>query len=61
MLTKLLAIVVHGLYLNREMCGRLNRSGPITSQAVRGSGGASVVIEGSVFASHAAAGKPCNR
>ena len=43
------------------MCGRLNRSGPITSKAVRGSGGASVIIEGSVFASHAAAGKLCSR
>ena len=42
--------------LETEMCGRLNRSGPISPEApVRGSGGSSIVIEGSVFASHAAA------
>ena len=37
--------------LETEMCGRLNRSGPIATHGVRGSGGSSIVIEGSVFAS----------
>jgi hypothetical protein len=39
--------------LETEMCGRMNRSGPQVQGGVRGSGGSSVVIEGSVFASHA--------
>jgi hypothetical protein len=38
--------------LETEMCGRLNRSGPIAPGGIRGSGGASIVIEGSVFSSH---------
>jgi len=41
--------------LETEMCGRLNRSGPVATGGVRGSGGSSIVIEGSVFGSHAAA------
>ena len=39
--------------LETEMCGRLNRSGPQVQGGVRGSGGSSIVIEGSVFSSHA--------
>ena len=37
--------------LETEMCGRLNRSGPIGPGGIRGSGGSSIVIEGSVFGS----------
>ena len=36
--------------LETEMCGRVNRSGPVPNSGMRGAGGSSVIIEGSVIA-----------
>ena len=43
--------------LETEMCGRVNRSGAIPSSGMRGAGGSSVIIEGSLIAGNAV-GKP---
>ena len=39
------------------MCGRVNRSGTIPTSGMRGAGGSSVIIEGSLIAG-SSAGKP---
>jgi hypothetical protein len=39
--------------LETEMCGRMKRAGSQVQGGVRGSGGSSILIEGSVFSSHA--------